>query len=50
MENRHDKTKEEMTGSGDEAPQWKVIIIVCVVAVVLIAFSWLSWFKFHWFH
>jgi len=35
---------------GDEAPEWKHLIIVIIITGLLIAFSWIAWFKFRWFH
>lgn len=35
---------------GDQAPQWKDIVIVVIIAAMLIAFSWAALFKFGWFH
>jgi hypothetical protein len=35
---------------GDEAPEWKDIVIVILVIVLLIGLDWIAWFKFGWFH
>ncbi len=43
-------TEDRHPGLGDEAPEWKHLIIVIAIVILLIAFSWIAWFKFGWFH
>lgn len=43
-------TKEFKQKQGDEAPQWKDILVVIITVAALIAVSWITWFKFGWFH
>jgi len=43
-------TKDRKPKLGDEAPEWKHVILVLIVVALLIAFSWIAWFKFGWFH
>jgi len=50
MPGNNDMTNDQRPRLGDEAPEWKDIILVIVVVALLIAFSWIAWFKFGWFH
>jgi len=43
-------TKDQKPKLGDEAPEWKHLLLVIIAVALLIAFSWIAWFKFGWFH